>query len=79
VEEILLHDAAMEVDVIIGYPWLRQKKIGLLPHMDGLIAEKNGDLLFYRCGKREQITSTPEKGGGDRAPKGTRSKSWWKN
>ena len=34
-----LYDSATQVDMILGYPWLRSHQLGILPHRNALLAE----------------------------------------
>ena len=51
------HLADIGVDVILSYPWLREKKIGVFPHHAALA-----------CAHPEQILLQPLKGGGKGKP-----------
>ena len=42
------HDADIQVDALIGYPWLQRHKLGVFPHLRALALETRGIFLLLR-------------------------------
>ena len=59
------HEAEINVDVILGYPWLKSKKIGVFPCFDALAIIRGKDRLDW-------LRSTVESGDGVENPKFSR-------
>ena len=57
-----LYDASMKVDIILGYPWLLENRIGVLPHEAALQADWNGQQVLLRgwrsSGRGPRLTNT---------------------
>ena len=53
-----LYDSATTVDLILGYPWLRQHRLGIMPHKDALLAEKPRGTIYLRSWS--QASSQPD-------------------
>ena len=51
-ESAQFFDAAIAVEMIVGYPWLRSRHIGILPHLDALA-------MFDRDGLTTRILRSP--------------------
>ena len=51
-ESAHFYDAAITVDMILGYPWLRSRQIGVLPHLNALA-------IFDRDGLNTRILRPP--------------------
>jgi hypothetical protein len=44
-EKAVFLDGDIQVDLILGYPWLRRTQLGILPHKGALFHEQNGGTL----------------------------------
>ena len=57
----VFHDADIQVDAILSYPWLEEKYLGVYPHMESLAlwGEPLRLLQSYRH-KPTETTETPE-------------------
>lgn len=40
------HDADLQVDAILGLPWLRQRQLGVIPHLEALVRWEEPQLLL---------------------------------
>ena len=49
------YEADINVDVILGHPWLKSQKIGVFPHMEALALNKDGDRVEWLWGSEKPI------------------------
>ena len=53
------YEAKIQVDLIISYPWLQKKKLGVFPHLEGLVElEENEPITILRSLEPPFISTT---------------------
>ena len=59
-----MHVADVEVDAILSYPWLKNQKIGVFPHLDTL-AKIHPDQRVLTPRSRRALAEATKEGGGN--------------
>ena len=54
-----MYDSEANVDIILGYPWLRSNRLGILPHSNSLVAEGPDGMRYLRGWDTPEATPSP--------------------
>ena len=61
-EDACFLEGDIQVDLILGYPWLKTVQLGILPHKDALFFEKENKWLLRSVRQYpEEIDTTPQR------------------
>jgi hypothetical protein len=55
-----MYDSACSVDIILGYPWLRSNRLGILPHRNSLVTEDVDGMRYLQGWDTPESAPSPD-------------------